>query len=1193
MTSVLVDERSNQGVDVHRASTASSDALTIRQVIMALGSLKFTVTLLAMTIVLVFAGTLAQVQKDIWQVTDEYFRTLITWIDLQLFFPPSFFPNRPQVSGGFYFPGGWLLGILMTVNLLAAHGLRLKIQARGWRLAVGMVAIAMGVLLTTLIVVAGAQHDGLRLAAWISGSAAWRIFQGTLVITIGAMLFGVFRTEKRFQAQRRLLMAGSAVLTIGFIWTLYRGLDGRLDDSSLRILWQLGKGTLAGFVLLGGCALVFRRRAGVVLIHAGIAMLMLNELLVGLTAQESRMRIRERETVNYVQDIRNLELAVIDKSTPGQHDVVSVPESILRGQGMIRHEYLPFDIQVVQFMENARLQFAGTSAAHPTRSGAGSKWTAESLPPVSGTDTSGAINQSAAYLRLLDKRTAADLGTYLVASVLSSAELPEKVERDGRTHYLYLRFKQTYKPYALTLIDVRKDDYPGTDTPRNYSSNVRMVDVSGNVDRETKIWMNNPLRFSGETFYQSGYFRDPETGLESTTLSVVSNQSWMLPYVACMIVATGMLAHFGVVLLRFLQNRSVESKPLLHEIDPLRSALSPPPESRRVFWLSWCVPAVIVLVLGGWIGSKALPPRQTVAEMKLYEFGKFPVVYQGRAKPIDTLARNSLRIISDRQTYVDQHGAKQPAIRWLLDLIARPEEAAIERVFRIEHPEVLDALGLPRRPGLRYSYAELEPRLGELRKQAELARSMDQGGLSVYQKKILSLDNKLALRDLLLQSFVVPNASKAGDLSAETQPPNLGAVLAQQQALSRRLPPLCIPPFDDQTQWQAYSTAVAQTQLQPPGAQKLDHPATDAMTEMFAAYSAGDVDQFNSQVQGYRAALAANKPVDLDLAKINFESFLNHFAPFYHASVLYLLAFVLVAVSWLGWTGPLNRAAFLLIVLTLVVHTFALVSRIYISGRPPVTNLYSSAVFIGWGCVVLGLVLERIYRIGIGNLICSVMGFVTLVIAHFLAGDGDTLAVLQAVLDTQFWLATHVVCITLGYTTTFVAGLLGIVYVLRGVLTPTLSAETGRQISRMIYGTICFATLFSFVGTVLGGLWADDSWGRFWGWDPKENGALIIVLWNALVLHSRWGGLVRQRGLAVLSSRRQYCRRLVLVWCERTWRWSAFVRIYRRRVADIGDFRYFAIGDHRTRIAASAPLVECSSAADACTSLGLRVPKKF
>ena len=73
--------------------------------------------------------------------------------------------------------------------------------------------------------------------------------------------------------------------------------------------------------------------------------------------------------------------------------------------------------------------------------------------------------------------------------------------------------------------------------------------------------------------------------------------------------------------------------------------------------------------------------------------------------------------------------------------------------------------------------------------------------------------------------------------------------------------------------------------------------------------------------------------------------------------------------------------------------------------------------------------------------------------------------------------------------------------------------DVGKALSKMVYAIICFATLFSFVGTILGGIWADQSWGRFWGWDPKENGALIIVIWNALILHARWGGMVRERGL--------------------------------------------------------------------------------
>ena len=124
---------------------------------------------------------------------------------------------------------------------------------------------------------------------------------------------------------------------------------------------------------------------------------------------------------------------------------------------------------------------------------------------------------------------------------------------------------------------------------------------------------------------------------------------------------------------------------------------------------------------------------------------------------------------------------------------------------------------------------------------------------------------------------------------------------------------------------------------------------------------------------------------------------------------------------------------------------------------------------------------------------------------------------LRAVLDSNGWLATHVVCVTLGYSATFLAGFLALAYIARGLFTTSLDAGMARALSRMVYGAICFATLFSFVGTILGGIWADQSWGRFWGWDPKENGALLVVMWNAIILHSRWGGLVGQRGLMVMA----------------------------------------------------------------------------
>jgi ABC-type transport system involved in cytochrome c biogenesis permease subunit len=145
------------------------------------------------------------------------------------------------------------------------------------------------------------------------------------------------------------------------------------------------------------------------------------------------------------------------------------------------------------------------------------------------------------------------------------------------------------------------------------------------------------------------------------------------------------------------------------------------------------------------------------------------------------------------------------------------------------------------------------------------------------------------------------------------------------------------------------------------------------------------------------------------------------------------------------------------------------------------------------------------------------IGFATLLIAHHLSGTGDTMEVMRAVLDSNFWLSTHVVAITLGYGAAFLASALAHIYIFRGVFSKSLDEETAESLSAMTYGVICFTLFFSFVGTVLGGIWADQSWGRFWGWDPKENGALLIVLWNAIILHARLGHYIRERGLMIMA----------------------------------------------------------------------------
>jgi ABC-type transport system involved in cytochrome c biogenesis permease subunit len=362
----------------------------------------------------------------------------------------------------------------------------------------------------------------------------------------------------------------------------------------------------------------------------------------------------------------------------------------------------------------------------------------------------------------------------------------------------------------------------------------------------------------------------------------------------------------------------------------------------------------------------------------------------------------------------------------------------------------------------------------------------------------------------------VPAAAKAAHQHQSGEPfddeklNEITELIQNYEKLAEMAYVLPVPPAEHSDDWHSIGEAllrsIATGQIR---------PIVKAYAEMGDAYRAHDHEQFNQHVN-----LAANffgKEQPNATKRASFEFLFNQLQPFSQSMAIYVLAFLLACASWLGWNQTLNRSAFYLLLLALAIHSFGLFSRMYLQERPPVTNLYSSAIFIGWGAVIVSLILERIFRDGIGAACAGAIGFVTLIIAHHLAGSGDTLEMLQAVLDTNIWLATHVVAITTGYSAMFLAGMLAIIYVVRGVFTRSLTKQTADSLTRMTYGVVCFATLFSFVGTVLGGIWADQSWGRFWGWDPKENGAVLIVLWCAITLHARWGGFIRQRGLMVMA----------------------------------------------------------------------------
>jgi ABC-type transport system involved in cytochrome c biogenesis permease subunit len=330
--------------------------------------------------------------------------------------------------------------------------------------------------------------------------------------------------------------------------------------------------------------------------------------------------------------------------------------------------------------------------------------------------------------------------------------------------------------------------------------------------------------------------------------------------------------------------------------------------------------------------------------------------------------------------------------------------------------------------------------------------------------------------------------------------------------MSKLETPLIVPPENNSGDWKRVGTVLLEAAKGEAVPKTVKEYAT--MTDSLKNGNAMD---FNNAQEDLLALSFLKSPISAAAPKINAEVFFNQMQPFYNAMVIYVLAGLLAVFSWFNLSETLRRSAVWLIGLAFVIHTTGLIYRMVLEGRPPVTNLYSSAIFIGWGACLLGIILEKFHKNGIGAVVSAGMGFITLIIAHNLALEGDTMEMMRAVLDTNFWLATHVVAVTTGYASTYVAGFLALIYILRGVFTKTLDEVTGKSLARMVYGIVCFATLFSFVGTVLGGIWADQSWGRFWGWDPKENGALIIVLWNALILHLRWGGIIRERGLIVCA----------------------------------------------------------------------------
>ncbi len=541
-------------------------------------------------------------------------------------------------------------------------------------------------------------------------------------------------------------------------------------------------------------------------------------------------------------------------------------------------------------------------------------------------------------------------------------------------------------------------------------------------------------------------------------------------------------------------------------------------------------------------------------------FARLPIQDGGRVKPLNTYAMFMLMQLSGRRTCTNPDGEKTDAIVWLLDCLFEPDIASEYKVFRVENSEVLSAVGLAtRKKRDNYSYAELvlvRDKLIELGRQFSEKKDRERTAIEretvALAINIRVFENIVAFTEFTQERFDISASQSLAGLYPGQKELRLSDILRkgpqivglymdleknadtnkmELEALTRILqkvefsvgsasalalfPP---PPASDSLEWltPADLTNVAFSKTPVMMSQ------VDLLTGLESLVdSAGNMAVFKQKAQEFSSAVIRIAENRGEYKKVPLEVTYYRLKLFQRALVLYILSFLMVACTWLRpQSRILGLGAFGAVTLPTILLMTGIAMRSIIRGRPPVTSAYETILFVCMVAVSVALFMEWANRRGLAISIGSILGVVGMFFANkYETGYGsDTMPALVAVLDTNFWLALHVTTIAIGYGAGFLASGLAHLFILGQLVgfrrrTPSFYTD----LTRMVYGSLCFSFVFICIGTVLGGIWANESWGRFWGWDPKENGALMICLWQLAILHARADGIIKQHGINITA----------------------------------------------------------------------------
>ena len=523
-----------------------------------------------------------------------------------------------------------------------------------------------------------------------------------------------------------------------------------------------------------------------------------------------------------------------------------------------------------------------------------------------------------------------------------------------------------------------------------------------------------------------------------------------------------------------------------------------------------------------------------------------PIQEQGRIKPLDTYARNqALAFYGKRKIKHEEISA----IDWMIDLFIHPEKGLEQKIFNIRSPDIVNALDLEWTNNFhKYSYSEIFPGIqnqlpliSNIFDKKEEDRDLFENQLVELYQNIMKYRQIASSLSCLLPMFTVYDPETAEKLHIEpgqftsyahimshrgslfnvsqniltkseeswTENEREVALLLynlQQTSLDEFAQALkIIPPAKDDTTglWISPWELLDGREIE---------PHQDRIMKSMEAYLVARYDNnsgaMSDALKSYRTGLLSSPGDRVKFSILEKETWLNKANLFTLSLVFYLFGFILLGISWMVQPILLKNVAYGSLISGFMLHTYGIYLRMVIMSRPPISTLYETVIFVGFVIVLLSVVIEYLRKDGLGIFIGSVSGSMLHYVGFGYAADGDTLEMLVAVLNSNFWLATHVTTIILGYGTSLMAGLIGHLYLIEKIRVPNNSKRL-KSIYDNMFGVTLIALFFTLFGTILGGIWADQSWGRFWGWDPKENGALLIVLWQLMMVHMRLSGLAK------------------------------------------------------------------------------------